>query len=81
MHTHHQPGQPGPATGSRRFTIHAPCDDLGEMVASAMRRAPEVVEFAGFEPADARIPSAIELLKNTGHAVMVTPGQHGKHSQ
>lgn len=43
------------------------------MIASAMRRAPEVVEFAGFEPADARIPSAIELLKNTGHAVVVTP--------
>lgn len=81
MHTQHQPGPPGPSTGSRRFTIQAPCDDLGEMVASAMRRAPEVVEFAGFEPADARIPSAIELLKNTGHAVVATPRQQRKQSQ
>lgn len=60
---------------SRSFTIHAPCEDLQETVASTMRRAPVVVEFAGFDAADARIAPAVELLKNTGHAVLVTSGQ------
>lgn len=66
---------------SRRFTIHAPCDDIDEMLASAMRRAPETVQFAGFDPEDARIAPAVELLKNTGHTVVVTSSQQGKQSQ
>lgn len=75
MTTHHQPENPGPTAGSRRVVIHAPCDALDEAVASAMRRAPEAVEFAGFDAADARIAPAVELLKNTGHAVLVTSSQ------
>lgn len=53
----------------RQISIHAPCVDMDEAVASAMRRAPDVVEFVGFEQDDHRVAHAAETLECTGHRV------------
>lgn len=53
-----------------RITIQAPCEDIAAMVASAMRRAPDVVEFMGFDQHEARIVDAVAQLRNTGHTVV-----------
>ena len=58
-------------TEKRTFCIHAPCADVDEAVASAMRRAPAVVTFVGFERDDSRIAHVAAMLESTGHRVTV----------
>jgi len=57
-------------TEQRRYSIHAPCADVGDAVASAMRRAPHVVEFVGFDRDDGRVAHAAAALEATGHRVV-----------